>query len=196
MMGPPPLPARVASLRPSSSSRVANQLPELPALPKPTVIDVAPQQASWMQRPPRTPNQDQNTPPSAQPTVLEEKENRPASSSSQTSSPLTYKRTVSSTGLPARPLSSSISNTTHNRRRTGSFSPLSTLPTSELYQDRTLSGEASSTNDDLAAYAMQSEEGRRAALNEMIFQCLADDNFITLLEDMETCVSKQGFGMR
>jgi hypothetical protein len=43
---------------------------------------------------------------------------------------------------------------------------------------------------------MQSAEGRRAALNEFIFQQLENDDFITLLEDMETAWARTGLGMK
>lgn len=196
VMGPPPLPARVASLRPSSS-RATGQLNELPALPKPTLVDVTQQQPSWMQRPPRTPNMDQATSPGASSSIIEGKENRPLSGSSP--SPLTYKRASSSALLPTQPVS--VNDATQKRRRTESQSPLSTPPTSDIHNYRAAPGKSpanptTQVNEDLAAYAMQSNEGRRAALNEFIFKCLGDDNFLTLLEDMETCYARVGLGMR
>ncbi|KAF2830586.1 hypothetical protein CC86DRAFT_402619 [Ophiobolus disseminans] len=195
MMGPPPLPARVASLRPPSS-RAANPEPELPPLPKPTAISSAQQQPSWMQQPPRTPNQDQITPPSAQLSIFEDQENRPQSSSSQNSSPLSYKRASTAMGPSARPLSS-LSNAAQNRRSTESQSPQSTPPTSDALRQTHVRGEKSNAQEatsenNLAAYAMQSAEGRRAALNEFLFQQLEDPNFLTLLEDMETCWARAG----
>jgi hypothetical protein len=51
-------------------------------------------------------------------------------------------------------------------------------------------------DNSLAEYAMQSEEDRRAALNEFIFQMLENDNFLTLLEDLETCWARVGLGMK
>lgn len=166
MMGPPPLPARVTSLRPASA-RAATQDMELPPLPRPTIVDSVQQQPSWMQRPPpRTPNQDQNTPPSAQP-VYEDQENR-ASSSSSNVSPLSYKR-ASSYIMP---------------------STLSTPPTSDTRPP------VNAEVDRLTTYAMQSPGSRQAALNEFIFRNLEDDSFITLLEDMETCWARSGLGMK
>lgn len=194
LMGPPPLPARVTSLRPASA-RAANQETELPPLPKPTILDTAQRQPSWMQQPPRTPDQDQITPPSEQPRPFEDQENR-SSSSSSNFSPLSYKR-ASSTMVPStRPLSS-LNNAAQNRRRTESNSPVSTPPTSDARHQTSIVAEKSvareaGPSDDLAAYAMQSEEGRRAALNEFIYRHLEDDNFITLLEDMETAWAQAG----
>lgn len=195
MMGPPPLPARVASLRPPSS-RATNPETELPPLPKPTMISTAQQQPSWMHELPRTPNQDNITPPSAQPNIFDDKENRPQSSSSQNSSPLSYKR-ASSTVLPStRPLSS-LGSADHSRRRSESHSPLLTPPTSDSQRQSRITGERSdaletSNADALAAYAMQSPEGRQAALNEFVFEQLENPNFLTLLEDMETCWARVG----
>ncbi|KAI4950094.1 hypothetical protein J4E91_004750 [Alternaria rosae] len=41
-------------------------------------------------------------------------------------------------------------------------------------------------NNQLATYAMQSDEGRRAALNEFVYRHLESDDFLTLVQDMET----------
>jgi len=194
MMGPPPLPARVASLRPPSS-RSANLETELPPLPKPTIISTAQQQPSWMQQPPRTPNQDQTTPPSAQPEIFEDQENRPSSSASN-SSPLSYKRSATTMNSSGRPLSS-LGSAAQNRRRTESQSPLPSPPTSDTpHQTHTLAEQGGASEaapkDNLSAYAMQSPEGRRAALNEFLFQQLENPSFLTLLEDMETCWARAG----
>jgi hypothetical protein len=194
LMGPPPLPARVSSLRPASA-RAANQENELPPLPRPTILESAQRQPSWMQQPPRTPNQDQITPPSAQPLVHEDQENR-SSSSGSNFSPLSYKR-ASSTLIPStRPLSS-LSNAVQNRRRIESNSPQSTPPTSETRRQTGGAAEKivapqADPSEDLVAYAMQSDEGRRAALNEFIYRHLESDNFLTLLEDMETAWARAG----
>jgi hypothetical protein len=198
MMGPPPLPARVTSLRPASA-RAANQEQDLPPLPRPTILDSAQRQPSWMQQPPRTPNQDQVTPPSAQSMVHEDHENR-SSSSSSNFSPLSYKR-ASSTMIPStRPLSS-LSNAAQNRRHTESNSPQSTPPTSETRRQTGVATEKivapqADPSEDLAAYAIQSDEGRRAALNEFIYRHIESDAFLTLLEDMETAWARASLPTR
>jgi hypothetical protein len=51
-------------------------------------------------------------------------------------------------------------------------------------------------DDDLAAYVMQSDDDRRAALNEFVYKQVNNDHFITLLEDMETCWARSRIGMR
>jgi hypothetical protein len=42
---------------------------------------------------------------------------------------------------------------------------------------------------------MQSDEGRRAALNEFIFRQLESDDFLTLVEDMEASWARVALGM-
>jgi hypothetical protein len=161
LMGPPPLPARVAILRPSSA-QASFQDTELPPLPQPTVID---------QRSPRTPTPDAGAFLRATTAIFEEAD-MPLSSSS------------SSSPLP------------HNRSST-SFS--STLPYSDDgHRDHSTFSVAPSTNkaaDSLVSYAMQSNEQRRAALNEFIFRHLDSDEFLTLVEDMETCWARVALGM-
>jgi hypothetical protein len=195
-MGPPPLPARVASLRPASS-RATNQQTELPPLPKPTVIGSAQQPPSWMQQAPRTPKQDQ---PMPQSNNYDDQENRPVSNSSSSSSPLSYKRATTNISPYARPLSI-LSTSSQNRRGTEPQNSLFTPPTliaDRQTRDSTETGLVldATTDNDLAVYAMQSEEGRRAALNEFIFKHLEDNHFLTLLEDMETCWARSGLGMK
>jgi hypothetical protein len=199
IMGPPPLPARVASLRPASS-RAANQELDLPPLPKPTILSSATQQPSWMQQPPRTPDPQDNTLPSAQVNIYEDQENRPPLSSGSNFSPLSYKKSVSNTLSPIGSLSGP-SHATYNRRHNESASPLSTPPTSTSFQHtQVLAGpsgaKAAIDSDDLAAYAVQPEVERRAALNEFIYKQLENDNFLTLLEDTQTCWARSGLGMK
>jgi hypothetical protein len=195
LMGPPPLPQRVASLRPASS-RAANSESELPSLPKPSLSAGAQQQPSWMQQPPRTPNQDQSPPPSSQasPNLCEDKENLPPWSSSSNFSPLPYKR-------PASGPLSSLSDVAQKMHHSESHSPLSTPPTSSTFhQPQLCTGTCGvlqlAAGRDLANYALQSPEDRRAGLNEFIFKHLEDDNFVTLVEDMEACWGRVGLGMR
>jgi hypothetical protein len=199
MMGPPPLPARVASLRPASS-RSVNQGAKLPPLPKPTIVASAHQQPSWMQQPPRTPEEKQIIPSSTQTATFDELKSGPLSSTSPNSSPLSYDRVAPNLSPFTRPLSS-LSDAAQNRQRTGSQSPLSTPPTSNTFRESSVVAERenaidSAANENLASYAMQSDETRRAALNEFVFKHLEDDNFLTLLEDMETCWARAGLGMK
>jgi len=62
--------------------------------------------------------------------------------------------------------------------------------TSELHS-------AAAANDQvaLATYAAQSEEERKAAVNDFIMQVLDDDNFRTLVEDTSICWSRIALGL-
>jgi hypothetical protein len=51
-------------------------------------------------------------------------------------------------------------------------------------------------NEKLAAYALQSDEGRRAALNEFVYRHLESDDFLTLVQDMETAWARVALGMQ
>lgn len=199
LMGPPPLPARVASLRPSSSP---GNYPgtELPPLPQPTVIGKVASLRQEMQQTPHTPNQDYSTPIPAQTSPYENNENQPFPSSTPISSPLLLKRANTSAQSASRPLSP-LSNAAQNLRSTMSQNAPATPPTSEAtYQGPVVTpgapGYNSTTEGNLAAYAMQSEEGRRAALNEFVFRHLESDDFLTLVEDMETCWARVALGMQ
>jgi hypothetical protein len=76
-----------------------------------------------------------------------------------------------------------------------------TPPASDaIFQGSSASGGIPNTgttneHDGLAAYAMQSDEGRRAALNEFIFRHLESDDFLTLVEDLETAWARTALGM-
>lgn len=190
MMLPPPLPSRVADLRPSSSL-AANQDIEFPPLPKPTAIGDCTRQTQEVQQTPRTPTQDP---------IMG---NQPPMSSSPTSSnisPSSYKRATTNVRPNARALSK-LGSSSQNRRQTGSGNVLATPPASEAtYQDFSMSDNAhvfvKSAEDSLAAYVLQSEEGRRAALNEFIYRNLESDDFLTLVEDTEACWARVALGMQ
>jgi hypothetical protein len=203
LMGPPPLPARVNSLRPSS--RGATKELELPPLPQPTVIGKTARGKQAMQQPPRTPNQDQLTPLRSKTSPTQGVENQSPLNSSplSASSPLSFKRSSSTAqALPTPPPLGELSNAAQNLRRTMSQSAPATPPTVEtIFQDTSASSDVPSlanTNehDGLAAYAMQSDEGRRAALNEFIFRHLESDEFLMLVEDMETAWARAALGMQ
>lgn len=198
LMGPPPVPARVASLRPSSSPENIRQS-ELPPLPQPTFVGgVRP----WMQaaqQSPRTPTEAYSAPMPTT-TSLNETKTWHFPSSSPVSSPLSLNKPSSNMHTSPRPLSSPGS-AAQNPFRTISHNAPATPPTSDVtYAEAGTSqaahDSASNTDNTLAAYAMQSEEGRRAALNEFIFRHLESDDFLTLVEDMETCWARVTLGMR
>lgn len=206
LMGPPPLPARVVSLRPSSACD-ANQDLELPPLPQPTVISITATHPQAMQRAPRTPNQDHNAQNGGGYSASRDAENKPLSSTSRatscspssSSSPLLSKSFSSTAGLSSQPLSP-LSNVAQTLRQTMSQNSPGTDPTSQAdHQMPNTHGHAlvNEANDrSLAAYAVQSEEARRAALDDFMLQHLESDDFITLVEDMETCWARVTLGMR
>jgi hypothetical protein len=104
LMGPPPLPARVATLRPSSAQASFSDS-ELPPLPQPTVVE------STRQRSPHTPTSDAGAFARASNAIFEES-NTPSSSSS----PLPYGRSSLSF--------SSTHATSNDTRRDHTFPPL------------------------------------------------------------------------
>ncbi|RYO41325.1 hypothetical protein AA0111_g1216 [Alternaria arborescens] len=186
-MGPPPLPSRAASGRPSSSRSAMSKEIELPPLPQPTVVSKTVHGDKAMQRPPRTPNQDHFSPLRAKTSPHEGVENRSPLTLSPMSSPLSFKK-LSPTALPT-PLGT-LSNAAQNTHNTVFQSAPITPPTS-------VTGHRSGTNetDGLAAYATQSDEERRALLNEFVFRHLESDDFLTLVQDMETAWARVAMGM-
>ncbi|KAJ4371455.1 hypothetical protein N0V83_004672 [Neocucurbitaria cava] len=197
LMGPPPVPARVASLRPSSSPENIRQS-ELPPQSQPTFVGgVRP----WMQaaqQSPSTPTEAYSAPMPAATSLDNETKTRQSQSSSPVSSPLSLNRPSSNMHTSLRPLSS-LGSAAQNPFRTTSQNRPATPPTSDVtYPEAGTSQAAHSSalkpDNNLAAYAMQSEEGRRVALNEFIFRHLESDEFLTLVEDMETCWARVTLG--
>lgn len=50
-------------------------------------------------------------------------------------------------------------------------------------------------NNNLAAYAVQPREERMAIIDDMICECLGDENFVKLLEDVDQSWRRIGLGM-
>ncbi|KAF2844894.1 hypothetical protein T440DRAFT_461400 [Plenodomus tracheiphilus IPT5] len=205
LMGPPPLPVRVTSSRPSSAREGALDT-ELPQLPQPTVVAKPVPQEPIAQKPPCTPNTNQHIPTDMGSILHQAMESpRPSSSSSNTrnspkSSPSFLRRTNS---VFSSPLEFNISsgNVIQDSQRASSRSNPTTPPTSDaMAHDQTVlpsyRPNDDGTFDDLRAYVMQPGEGRRAALNQFIFRHLENDDFLTLVEDMETCWARAALGMK
>ncbi|RMZ74618.1 hypothetical protein GMOD_00003679 [Pyrenophora seminiperda CCB06] len=196
LMGPPPVPARSGRRRPSSSRGASSKEIELPPLPRPTIISKT---AQAMQQPPHTPDQEQ-TPQHAKTSPSDSINNQsPLSSSSPCHTPLSVNRTRS-TALPTLQPLSALSDAARNLRRSMSHNAPATSPVSSAaYQGFGTSGTGTSREkcdkDALAAYVMQSDNERRAALNEFIFHNLENDDFVTLVEDMETAWARAAFGV-
>ncbi len=197
LMGPPPLPARVASLRPRSS-RESIQLPNLPPLPQPTYIDPSTDQMSSMHQPPRTPDYSHSSSVFTSSSPYKEGEQQRFLNQSPASSPLSTNRTgyiALSTSQPLSPFrdvaQTSYSDMSQNMP-TSSTKPSSSGRSSDGF--RTAPQFDAGSAEGLRAYTMQSEDGRRAALNEFIFQNLQNDDFLALVEDMETCWARVALG--
>ncbi|USP81589.1 uncharacterized protein yc1106_08863 [Curvularia clavata] len=195
-MGPPALP-RSAVQRPGSSRSSRTKDIELPPLPQPTVINKS---DSEMQQTPRTPNQDPCSFQRIKTSPAIRLENEPLFSAlssfpltSKESSPpaLTSPQTHNMPGSKAENLQGSmLEHRHHSLAIPGASHPILNAP-----------GASSSTigtddADRLAAYATQTDEGRRAALNEFIFRHLENEDFLILVEDMETAWARVALGMR
>lgn len=191
MMGPPPLPTRVSDLRPSSA-RTASLDSELPPLRQPTIVNDTVNKTSAQQRPltPMSPSRGRSKPAQV-PTIFEEQD----SFAPAPSSPQSYPTPAATSPLAERPLSAVSSSA---QDRPGPASPGVFASLSSASRDRTGQAIALPNLHDavnaLKTYAMQSDDGRKAALNNFILKSLDDHNFLTLVEDMETNWARLGLG--
>lgn len=198
VMGPPPLPMRVNTLRPTSARDAALEI-ELPQLPQPTVLAKHVSQLQVTPDPPKTP--DSSIHLQTHTTAMPCYDTRPLSSPS----PQADRSTISSPSLLRRenfvtsPLGhrGSPGNDAQIPRRVASLHTVATPPTSNTISSDSIGPEAGASDiNDLRAYVTQSEDGRRAALNEFVFRQLECDDFLALVEDMETCWARIALGMR
>ncbi|KAF1923149.1 uncharacterized protein M421DRAFT_76076 [Didymella exigua CBS 183.55] len=192
IMGPPPLPTRVSDLRPGSARTISLDS-ELPPLRQPTIVTDNARITSAQQRPlTPLPSSRGRSKPAQGSTILEEQQSfTPASSS-----PQAYPTPAATSPLATRPLSA-ISDDAQHRPGSVSSGIFASPPTlsSRDRPDRTAVPDFSRDAEKaLKAYAMQSDDGRRAALNNFIFKSLDDNNFLTLVEDMETNWARLGLG--
>lgn len=183
-MRPPPLPTRVSELRPGSARTISLDS-ELPPLRQPTIVSDTAKKTSAQQQPHTPSSPSRGSLKRVQvPNIFEEQYIfTPASSS-----PQAYPSPVSTSPLATRPLSAISDNAQH---RPGSASSnVFASPSPLRSRDRPKRAAAMAFSGDnegiLKAYAMQSDDERRVALNKFIFGNLDDDNFLTLVEDMET----------
>jgi hypothetical protein len=184
-MGPPPVPSPPRSARRSPSSiRAIGEAPDMPPLPQPTFIGGTERPTTDGSSPGRLSSRGSDRSVLAQPTIMGE----PASSSPLPSC------TASMRGL------GDLGGTAQHSRQSQSQDYLPTPPASEAtYQDRIISElcktVAVNVNEGLAAYAVQSDEGRKTALNDFMMQHIDDENFLTLVQDVSTCWSRIGLGL-
>lgn len=190
-MGPPPLPSRVSDLRPGSARATCSDS-DLPPLRQPTMITDTTKQPPLQQRPytPRPASGGHSKSGQAM-TIYEDQSFSPASSSTQA-----YPTPAATSPSSPRPFSP-VSGGAQNRR---AFAPPSTFASppqsrSKDQTDRALNSILSSdTENALKAYALQSEDARRAALDNFILKSLDNRDFLTLVEDMEANWARIGLG--
>lgn len=192
LMGPPPMPARVSDLRPGSA-RTSSLDSEMPPLRQPTIVTDNTRTSPTQQRPltPLPPTRGRSKPAHTTTGCEDEQSFAPASSS-----PQAYPTPMATSPVATRPLSA-VSNASHNQQRPASPSVFESPPTSggKDRVNRTFQPVPSGdTENTLKAYAMQSDDGRRAALNDFIFKSLDNNDFIALVEDMETNWARLGLG--
>lgn len=192
VMGPPPLPSRVSELRPGSARTISLDS-ELPPLRQPTVVPDATNTTSAQQRPhtPLSPSRGRSKPVQATAMCEEQQSFSPASSS-----PRAY-QTPASTGPSAPQPFRALDSGTHNRRQSALPGVLASPPASgskdrtDRIFDAAFSGDMENM---LRGYAIQSDAGRKAALNDFIFKSLDNNDFLTLVEDMEMNWARLGLG--
>lgn len=187
-MGPPPLPSRVSDLRPGSA-RAAGLDSELPPLRQPTLVAETTKKPQSEQRP-HTPR------PSSKGHAKSVQATTTYKDLEASSSPQAYRTSATVSPLAPHflsPISSAV------QTRHPFVSPtLSTSPDasgSKVHIDRA-SDPIPSTHGECAlkAYATQSDEVRRAALNSFILKNLDNNDFLTLVEDMEINWARIGLG--
>jgi hypothetical protein len=189
-MGPPPLPSRVSDLRPGSA-RTASLESELPPLRLPTIVTDTTEKTPTKQRPhtPLPPSRGR-TKPAQVPTIFEEQH----SFTPALSSPQTLPTPVATSPLATRPLSALSSDAQSRPASPGVFASPPTSASRDRTDHTTVPAFSRDAGNSLKAYAMQSDDRRKAALNSFIFKSLDDNNFLTLVEDMETNWTRLGLG--
>ncbi|KAF2798469.1 hypothetical protein K505DRAFT_414330 [Melanomma pulvis-pyrius CBS 109.77] len=180
-MGPPSLPSAKRTVRRPTSGR--SEALAMPPLPQPTIIEGTENQMHVGTSPGRSLSRGSDRSLLSQSSILEKTKIKAATPRS----------------LGRTPHLGEINGATQNSQR---LQPqdVSTLPASDtFYQDRVASElyntVAANGNDGLAAYAIQSEEGRKTALNDFMMQHIDDENFVTLVQDVSTCWSRIGLGL-
>jgi hypothetical protein len=193
MMGPPPLPARVSDLRPGSA-RTTSLDSDLPPLRQPTIVGDAVRPVSPMQHRPHTPisPREEHARRAHAATVYEDQpQSLPASSS-----PHTYTSSTPTIPIETRQ-PSVIGSATQSRPQSIPAGVFASPPASEN-RARTGSNFTSTllngSEDALKAYATQSDDRRELALNDFFFKALQDDNFMTLVQDVEKSYARIGLG--
>ncbi|KAL6707765.1 hypothetical protein ACN47E_003886 [Coniothyrium glycines] len=189
LMGPPPLPCRVTSLRPASS-RAAGSEATLSPLSQP--IGKVTRTDQFRLPAPAQPQSDKSV---EQRYLVTENMESLRTFSSPVSLP-----TLRETSGAYSVLNPQASNSGNRETGQGSIQSPGSLQTSLVTtSDPLTTSQAARFESDhldrLAGYDRQPEDGRRAALNEFIYLHLESDEFLALIEDMETCWARIAIGM-
>ncbi|KAJ8118445.1 hypothetical protein OPT61_g586 [Boeremia exigua] len=191
-MGPPPLPSRVSDLRPGSA-RAASSDSELPPLRQPTIIVDSTKKMTVQQRPHTPiPCSRSHSKPAPATAIYEE----PQSFSPVSSSPQAYPTPAATSPSARRPFSP-LNSDGPNKGSSASPNASASLSASrnKTHVDRMLgSSSFGDTKNALKAYAMQSDDSRKAALDNFILNSLDNHDFLTLVEDMEVNWARIGLG--
>ncbi|KAF1977399.1 hypothetical protein BU23DRAFT_295650 [Bimuria novae-zelandiae CBS 107.79] len=191
IMGPPTLPASAlsGSKRPKSRSGSSNEL-ELPPLRRPTYLSKT--STGQTARPNATPGPSSDT---IRPQSAITPNNYSAMQQMMSSAPVL-------TPSIARPASSYNTATTHplsivtnSHNQTDRSVDLVTPPGSDvnmLSPDPEDHGDIERHAEELGAYTKQSNDARMNELNNFIFRHLEDDNFLTLVTDMQMAWARIG----
>jgi hypothetical protein len=187
LMGPPPLPSRVSDLRPSSA-RAAGSDKELLPLRQPTIVGEAGRTSPVSQRPTSPLTHLPSHSRLAQTTVSTEgRSSFSRNSSSPEASP--GSRMFRSAARPLTPVSSETLNQ-------GPGASPRTNSTPSPHGDQSSRDPNSFFSDDaenqLKAYAMQSSDSRKAALDDFILKSLDNEGFVKLVQDMEASCARLG----
>jgi hypothetical protein len=150
---------------------------ELPPLPTPTIVSQQVYQGS---------------------SALKHAETRPSSSDTISSSTTFPRNTGKGKMHPPVPTSfSRAQSSLHNMSPNISATDPASDDASQYGVQRSASSLPRSNEDDnLSAYVQQPDEERRVALNEFLFNHLENNDFLTLVEDMEACWARATLGMR
>lgn len=196
-MGPPVLPASAlgSSVRPTSRSGSSHGV-ELPPLRKPTYVNKS--FISPMSKPTTSPTSTFATREAQRPHSALAHNDYTALQQAISSAPVL-------TPSPPRPASSYNTATTHplsivrsTYDQVDTTINLATPPGSDvnmLSSSPRVNEEAHHHAEELSAYSKQTDDTRLGNLNKFIFDHLEDDNFLTLVTDMQMAWARIGTGL-
>ncbi|KAJ4295411.1 hypothetical protein N0V90_007423 [Kalmusia sp. IMI 367209] len=193
VMGPPVLPASALAGATRANPRVDSQITGLPPLRKPTYL------SSSLVGQAANPLSNLGDEDSMRPQSAMTSNNYSAMQQIMSSPPVltpTLRPATSSITTTRSPLSANVTNADLSRSRPELSA---SLPTPFASDDNMLGSEGNRNNgtaeEQLTAYAKQTNVVRVDELNDFIFQHLKDDNFLTLVDDMQMAWARIGSGL-